>query len=287
MLNPKKDIRTLGNRVVEITPEGKVETLLDSPGMTPKEEAQLQLKERELDLKERLADQKRVLDELKLQQQQVKTEKAQQEKDLPKLTKAQEKVDTEFAKDYNEFINRGGTADVEKNLSQLDEAIGALKTSDSMTGPIVGSVPKFARDIINPKSASIQEAVEEVVQRNLRLVLGAQFTEKEGERLISRAYNPRLSEQENIKRLERLSKQIKGAADAKQRAAKYYEDKGTLKGFKGSVPQSADDFLSDIKEEPKKESQDEKVVVMKDGKSFRLPKRQLEQALSQGYELVE
>ena len=82
---------------------------------------------------------------------------------------------------------------------------------------------------------SIQQGVEEVVQRNLRLVLGAQFTEKEGERLISRAFDPSLSEKENKKRVDRLLNQIEKAANAKQKAAEYFEKHGTLKGFKGTL----------------------------------------------------
>ena len=74
----------------------------------------------------------------------------------------------------------------------------------------------------------------------MREVLGAQFTEKEGERLIKRAYNPTLSEEENVKRVKRLVEQIRLAAAAKESAAKYVEKKGTLKGWTGKMPSMVD-----------------------------------------------
>jgi len=70
--------------------------------------------------------------------------------------------------------------------------------------------------------------------------LGPQFTEKEGERLIARAYNPRLSEKENVKRVRRLIDQIKSAAKAKGDAADYFEKNGTLAGYKGTIYKGSD-----------------------------------------------
>ena len=177
--------------------------------------------------------------ELASQTQRFKQEQEQRKAKLQptKLTNAQEVVDREFAKDYTEFVASGGKEDVKKNISQLEEVVGELESGESnLTGAGIGLIPKFVRDIVAPESARVQEAVEEVVQRNLRVVLGAQFTEKEGERLISRAYNPRLSEAENAKRVKRLMKSIKDASDQKLRAAEYYEKNGTLKGFKGAKP---------------------------------------------------
>jgi hypothetical protein len=75
-----------------------------------------------------------------------------------------------------------------------------------------------------------------VVQRNLRVVLGAQFTAKEGEALISRAYNPTLSPQQNAARLRKLFEQMAVSSAQKQAMVEYYETNGTLQGYKGKVP---------------------------------------------------
>ena len=158
-------------------------------------------------------------------------------------TPGQKKVDENFAQEYVDFVASGGYADTRKGIEQLKEVVAALETESWLTGPVVGNVPDSLKDIVTPRAQATKEAVEEVVQRNLRLVLGAQFTAQEGERLISRAYNPKLPQKENIKRVNRLVRQIETAALAKADAAKYFEENGTLTGWKGKV-YTVNDFMS-------------------------------------------
>lgn len=155
------------------------------------------------------------------------------------LTPAQKAIDTKFAEEYTDFKVKGGFADIQKGLGQLEDA-KKLLSENNLTGPFVGQIPDSLLNVFNPKAVSTREQVEEVVQRNLRLVLGAQFTKEEGERLIARSYNPKLSEEENKIRLDRLINQIKRAAQAKVDAINYYEENGTLAGFTGKIFTMAD-----------------------------------------------
>ena len=163
------------------------------------------------------------------------------------LTPAQQAADQKFGDEYADFVAGGGYADVEKQLGQLDGVIQQLKSGKAnLTGWWRGTMP----DAIQSWSAEgrqaigARQAVEEVVQRNLRTVLGSQFTEREGELLIKRAFNPQLEEAENVNRLERLVTQIRTAAKQKQAATEYYETHGTLRGFTGKLP-SFNDILGD------------------------------------------
>lgn len=161
-------------------------------------------------------------------------------------SKGRTAADKEFAKVYVDYKAAGGFADIGKQLGQLKQVAGELASGkDSLTGPVIGSTPDSLLKFVNPEAIATREAVEEVVQRNLRLVLGAQFTEKEGERLIARAYNPNLSEQENSQRVLRLYNQMLSAARAKQSASDYFETRGTLTGWKGKLF-TTDDFLSEF-----------------------------------------
>jgi hypothetical protein len=155
-----------------------------------------------------------------------------QDLNKPNLTDGEKSRDKKFGDQLVEF----NLPDINKGLEQLTEASEALSKSNTLTGPIVSLMPNFVGDRVNPKAAEVREAVEEVVQRNLRLVLGSQFTEKEGERLISRAYNPTLDEAENKKRVERLIKSIKDAAQEKLNMKSYFEKNGTLKGYDSKSP---------------------------------------------------
>lgn len=160
-------------------------------------------------------------------------------------TPGQKALDVKFGKDYADFISQGGAADVRKNLSQLRGAADALESGkENLTGPALGRLSVENRTLLpgGARSSEVQQDVEDVVQRNLRLVLGAQFTEKEGDRLIARAYDPRLPEKTNARRLRRLILQIEDAAEAKEAAIEYFEENGTLDGFKGKLYASVDDF---------------------------------------------
>lgn len=155
------------------------------------------------------------------------------------LTKGEQKLDEAYGSDLPAYLT-GGYADTEKQLDQLNSALGDLESGENLTGPGIGSVPDFVKKFTNPKSIATREAVEEVVQRNLREILGAQFTENEGERLIKRAYNENLEEGENVIRVKRLIKQMTIAAQAKKEGAKYFRLHGTLKGWSGRLPTKSD-----------------------------------------------
>lgn len=168
-------------------------------------------------------------------------------------TPGRKKADEAFGTDYAEFIASGGYADIVKQTAQLQDVVKELESGRNITGPVVGSTPDSILKFTNPEAISAREKVEEVAQRNLRLILGAQFTEKEGDRLIRRAFNPNLSEKENAQRVRRLLKQIEIAAQAKQSAADYFEANGTLTGWKGKR-YTASDFESAIDGNPVKKS---------------------------------
>ncbi len=157
-------------------------------------------------------------------------------------TVAQKAVDETFAKDYADWVANGGSAGVEKSLDQLYGSLGALKQRDDISGPIVGNLPKLgsigevAQSYFAPDSIKVQQDIEEPIQTNLRKVLGAQYTQQEGENLLRRTYDPRLSEAVNAKRVGRVIGQLKTMARAKEMAARYYEANGTLRGFTGKLP---------------------------------------------------
>jgi hypothetical protein len=165
------------------------------------------------------------------------------EMNLPRgeLTPGEEAVDKNFATEvYTPFVT-GGFADARKNAMQLKEARAVLESGANLTGPAIGLMPDVVKNFTNPESVSTKEAVEEVVQRNLREILGAQFTENEGKRLIARAYNPNLEEAENIKRLNRLITSIEDAYNAKVKAVNYFNENRTLSGYSYNIP-SLEDF---------------------------------------------
>ncbi len=157
---------------------------------------------------------------------------------LPEGVKA---VDQKYAQDYLDWRQGGGT-DAAANAGQIKSVLDRFAAGERLSGPSIGLAPDFFNALMNPQALGAKQQVEEVVQRNLRAVLGAQFTQVEGERLISRAFDARLSPQENTKRLRKLFMQIQTAAEQKEAMAQYYEANETLRGFKGKQPKMQDFF---------------------------------------------
>lgn len=162
-------------------------------------------------------------------------------------TKGEIKLDQEFSKDVVSF-GTGGFADVQKGIRQLEFAIDQLaksKTAEDgpLTGASPGNTPDFILQFTRPEAIDVRDTVSEVTQRNLKLILGAQFTEREGERLIQRAFDPRQPADVNIRRVNALLTQMKTAAQQKILALEHWQKFGTLRGFRGLLP-SVSDFES-------------------------------------------
>lgn len=137
-------------------------------------------------------------------------------------------------------------ADSQKLIEQLGAVANELNTSGyNLSGPILNLIPDAAKAFTESgqRAISIREAVEEVVQRNLKAILGGQFTEREGEKLVKRAFNPALDESENLLRVNRLLAQLKTAYAAKTQMANHFSENGTLAGFDASkIPKIGDFF---------------------------------------------
>jgi hypothetical protein len=157
------------------------------------------------------------------------------------------KQDELFAQVAVDWKTGGGT-DAIKQVSQLADVIDRIDAGESVSGGVQGVTPDIVRAFTNPNALDAQETVEEVVQRNLRVILGAQFTAKEGEQLIRRAFNPRLSPEVNRRRLQRLFTQMEIAAQQKQEMVSYFDSNGTLSGYSGRQP-SVSDFYTAIETE--------------------------------------
>lgn len=155
------------------------------------------------------------------------------------LTPGQKKVDETFADTYAAFVT-GGASDTAKQVTQLADAVKQLEENKQLTGPLIGLLPEGVLSLVSPQALAVKQTIQEVVQRNLRAVLGPQFTAKEGEALIARAFDPTLGADENIKRVRRLLEQINRANSDTQAAVNYYEANGTLQGFKYQAPRLSD-----------------------------------------------
>jgi len=160
---------------------------------------------------------------------------AAKESKLLSLTPAQKAVDSKFAVEYNSFVNAGGASTVDKILKDLDTVETALTSGSNITGRLIGAADATGTlAYVNPAAQRAKDLAGGVIQSNLRSILGGQFAQKEGAELLARAYNPAASQEDNLSRIRNLKAQIKEALAAKIESSRYYEENGTLAGYKGT-----------------------------------------------------
>ena len=87
----------------------------------------------------------------------------------------------------------------------------------------------------NPESVGVEDDIRSIIFQSLRETLGAQFTEREGDRLVAASFNPLLSEEINAVRLKRLRTETARSAQAKLDMIDYFDKNRTLKDYKGKI----------------------------------------------------
>lgn len=149
-------------------------------------------------------------------------------------TQGAKDVSEVYSKDYIKWRLGDEASQVASNLSNLNEAFTTLQNNPTIVGVIKGGMPDTFTAWNNPNLLKVKESVATVVQQNLKAILGGQFTEKEGENLIKRAFNPQLGVKENLRRIKLLYTQMALANDMKNEIADYYEKNNfSMRGYKG------------------------------------------------------
>lgn len=156
-------------------------------------------------------------------------------------SKGWQKIDEEFAQVYVDW-NKGAADSAYKNIGGLKTVLNALEGGEQLTGAVIGMSPDVALKIFNPEAVDARQRVESVIQQSMKEILGAQFTEKEGERLVARSYDPALQPAQNAARLKAMVMMLEGAAAAKEQMIEHFREKGTLSGFKRTNMPTAGDF---------------------------------------------
>jgi hypothetical protein len=162
-------------------------------------------------------------------------QKALKESGLPVLTEGEQVIDELVAKEYTEYVNLGGKSAVQSKIKKLNKAIQDLEGSDDLNSWLTGVLPESMKALFNEKGLSVQQAVESVIQENLRETLGAQFAQKEGEMFMARGYDAKLSDEVNIERVKSLLKEIEDRASARTQTFDYFNKNKTMKGYDGPV----------------------------------------------------
>jgi hypothetical protein len=142
------------------------------------------------------------------------------------FTPGQKRLDEKYAESLNEWTSGGGYAGAMESVNRLRQAFEPLKSSDSITGPIIGRLP-----VEPPTTTRVRQDIEKTIQTELRRILGAQFTEKEGAAFLARTFDPKLEESVNLQRVERELSRLEQVVALKQQQAEFFQETGSLRNF--------------------------------------------------------
>jgi len=152
-------------------------------------------------------------------------------------------LDRDYAKDYNDWTSTGRSG-YEKNLKLLSDAKAELEASKGnfgTSGNIVGRMPDALR---SENSRVIQQKVQSAAQGAMKAALGSAFTEKEGTRIMNLSYDPTLSPERNMAKIDEAIADIKAKAEDQEGKSRYFEKNQTLKDYKaperGTGPKPGD-----------------------------------------------
>jgi hypothetical protein len=156
----------------------------------------------------------------------------------------EKKVESVAADVYADWALRGGAANARARIAQLDDVVKSLERSakgrgPTLTGVQIQLIPEFARPLLVPSSLEARQNAERVIQDGLRAILGAQFTQVEGENFLKRAFDPNLGPDVNARRLSLILEQMKESAKQAQALSDYVEKNRTARGFNGVIPSLA------------------------------------------------
>ena len=159
------------------------------------------------------------------------------------LTPFQRKTSEDLATPMNKW-RMSGKEQAEGNLEQYKKQIAGLKSREITTRGFVDYAPSFlgiqdtTRALFAPLKQQAVDRMNQIVFQGLRETLGAQFTQREAERLVAASYNPKLPEEQNIERIQASADILERTIQAKNDLMAHMDAGGNIGNYKGPTPKS-------------------------------------------------
>ena len=175
------------------------------------------------------------------------------------ITESDRQIEKDVSKKFTNWQFQGGRFQDLKDIDQVEQVIKDFLNDKPITGNILTNrLPKFLRTKLNPDSVMSEDRILEITQRTLREILGAQFTEKEGQLIMDRAWRKDLPAKELAKRAQKMIAVLK----AKQRQLNegydywrteqiniedlFYKPARSILGFEQRDGMSAEEFIESL-----------------------------------------
>lgn len=165
-----------------------------------------------------------------------------------------EKADEKIQESLAEYFTTG-KAKSEEGIATLENVIRTIAENPELGFRSVASfIPEGAlgeefTNLFKPDLGDVRDRIRGIAYQTLRETLGAQFTQREGERLVNTYFNPQLSDAQNIQRLNDFLVRLKEVKRAQEEVYDYYRGNSTIKGFEPTSSRgirAVSDLIDDV-----------------------------------------
>lgn len=155
------------------------------------------------------------------------------------LTKGQEALDREFAKEADKYTS-SGKVNAMSSISKLEEIASDLeKEGDGLTSAGGGRTSILPDGLRSQKSVKWRDNAITSANATLKELFGAQLSDPERQSAAKEFYNDALSNKENAQILKRKVQDLKSGLANKDAKVKEFFDKGTLSQFSPNLNTSS------------------------------------------------
>ena len=148
-----------------------------------------------------------------------------------RLTEGQKAIDKDYAKDYNDLTG-GGEVSANNAIKKLKDLRNNMARDKGIIqsggGPISGSLPDFMR---TQGSISQRDNIVSVANSALKATFGGQLSDGERKALANEFYNDKLSNEENLKVIDRKIAELESGLANQKKKARYFESNQSLSGY--------------------------------------------------------
>jgi len=170
---------------------------------------------------------------------QIRLERAKNDNPINRLAKSltpgEKSADEAFGKTYEDYVGAGGRSTVDQQLGLLESAAKDLESGKVKTGGLTTRLPFLSSDVsqdtLNPDLAATRDKVRSAVQGTVKQLFPGAISDYESKSVFERAFNPRLSNEENARRIRAAIDQLKSKANEMDSSSNYFGQAGTLKGY--------------------------------------------------------
>lgn len=151
-----------------------------------------------------------------------------------KKTAGETAYEKAYAQRYTDFVVSGGSATSAETIDKVDEEIARLEKDPKLTGDLAGRTP--LKDLLNPESYTLSDNLRSVVTGNSKAFLPpGPASDTDIRNAIEAVYNPKIPAKAMLERLRKFSQKLHRIYEAQTRAAEYFQENGTILGFKGKI----------------------------------------------------